>query len=65
MPQKIELVNSLVTDSPIGPVLGKLPYSFQKDKRQQIRVLTLNDGQHLDSALYRLEKGLDANLKND
>lgn len=58
MPQQIEVVKNLVTEAPIGMILGKLPYSYQQDKRQQIRILTLVDGQHLNSTLYRLEKGM-------
>lgn len=46
-----------ITESPNGPVLGKLPSSHYKDGREQIRIITLKDGQHLDSTLYRLEKG--------
>lgn len=63
MPEK-EVTNGVVSDSQIGPILGRLPFSFGQSVKQQTRIITLNDGQHLDSTLYRLEKGVFEHCKN-
>lgn len=57
MPRRASVNADLIKQCPIGDVLGQLPSSSRSGAPQQIRVVSLNDGQHLDSCLYRLEKG--------